>query len=247
MGVAFAAVSLVAALVSAAPDSACARARYFLLNRHLGPSYLDSCNAALAFAARTGPANEDRLALRSQYLLLRGDLSQNIDAKVNWSTAARAAADSLRSTNERNPLGHLWWAAAQGRLLQLRGTGAAALGASELRRENERALELDPGCALASFALGRMYEELPRLVGGGPAKAEAWYRRGVASDPNYTIIRLALARVIIRQGRRVEGTTELRRVLAVSTPTNPAEAELEDRTAARVLLRQLGGSPAVSD
>jgi ATP/maltotriose-dependent transcriptional regulator MalT len=248
LSAAFAAVSLVAALGAAAsPDSACVKAQYFLLNRHLVSSYLDSCDAALAVAARKGTDDEERLALRAQYLLLRGELAQSPDAKVNWSAAARAAADSLRSMNEQNPLGHLWWAAAQGRILQQRGLGAAARGFTELRRENERALELDPDCALASFALGRMCEELPKLLGGGPNKAEVWFRRGVASDPNYTIIRLGLARVMARQGRRDEARAQLKQLLAVANPTNPAEATLDDRPAAAALLVQLGGDKAASD
>jgi len=248
MSAAFAAVSLVAALVTAAsPESACARARYFLLNRHVVSSYIDSCDDALAAAARTGQDCQERLVLRAQYLLLRGELAQNPDAKLNWNTAARAAADSLRSMNERNPLGHLWWAAAQGRILQQRGLGAAVKGFAQLRRENERALELDSNCALASFALGRVYEELPKLLGGGPNKAEAWYRRGIRSDSNYTIIRLGLARVLARQGRSDEARAQLERLLAGTNPTNPAEAALSDRPAATELLAQLGGHKAVTD
>jgi tetratricopeptide (TPR) repeat protein len=224
---------------AAAADSSIARARYFLLNRHLVSSYLDSCDAALAAAARTGQHEQERLALRAQYLLLRGELAQNPDVKLNWNTAARTAADSLRRAHEQNPLGHVWWAAAQGRILQQRGLAAAAKGFTQLRRENERALELDPDCALASFALGRMYEELPKLLGGGPDKAEAWYRRGVRSDPNYTIIRLGLARVLAKKGRRDESRAQLERLLAITNPTNPAETALGDCPAAAALLEQL--------
>jgi tetratricopeptide (TPR) repeat protein len=247
LSAAFAAVSLVAALGAvASPDSALLRARYFLFNRHLVSSYLDSCDAELAAAARKGTGDEERLALRAQYLLLRGELAQNPEAKVSWSYAARAAADSLRSMNEQNPLGHLWWAAAQGRIMQQRGPGAAIGGFTGLRRENERALELDPGCALASFALGRMYEELPKLFGGGPNKAETWFRRGIESDPNYTIIHLGLARVLAKQGRSDEARVQLRRLLAVTTPTNPAEAALDDRPAAAAMLEQLNNGSVLS-
>lgn len=247
MSLAFAVASLAVALATAAPqptappDSACVRARCFLLNWHLDSSYLDSCEAALAAAARSGPEKEERLALRAQLLLVRGEREANRKAKADWYAAARAAADSLRTVNGRNPAGHLWWAASQGRILQLRGMASAAMGAAELRRANERALELDPDCALASFALGRIYEELPGLLGGGLKKAEAWLRRGVASDTDYTIIRLALARVLVRQGRREEARTELKRLLAVADPSNPAEAALADRPAAVALLDSLGG------
>jgi len=242
MAAALAAVHLVLALATAAPpDSACIRARYYLLNWHLDSSYLDSCEAALAASARTGAGDEARLALRARLLLVRGEREANRKAKAHWYAAARAAADSLRKVNGQNAAGHLWWAAAQGRILQLRGMASAAMGSAELRRENERALELDPDCALASFALGRIYEELPGLLGGGLKKAETWLRRAVASDPNHTIIHLALARLLIKQGRREEARAELERLLAVTNPTNPAEAVLDDRPAATALLDSLGG------
>jgi len=232
------------AALSAAPLE---RARYHLLNWHLDSSYLDSCEATLAAAARTGQENEERLALRAQLLLVRGGREANRTSKACWYVAARAAADSLRAANGQNAAGHVWWAAAQGRVLELRGMASAAMGAAELRRANRRALELDPECALASFALGRMYEELPKLLGGGPNRAETWFRRGVESDSNYTIIRLGLARVLANLGRIDEARIQLRRLLGVTTPTNPAEAALDDRPAAMVLLEQLGGRQAASD
>ncbi len=226
---------------AAPPGSSCERARYFLLNYHLAASYLDSCESELAAAPRVGAQNEERLALRARLLLVRGDREEDGRAKVARYAAARAAADSLRAANERNPLGHVWWAAAHGSLLRLRGIAAAATGAAQVRAENERALELDPNCALAGYALGRMYAELPGLLGGSPGKAEMWLRRGVTSQPNYTIIRLELARVLSRQGRRGEAAAELRRLLAVQEPTNPAESVLHDRPSAETLLRQFTG------
>jgi len=171
---------------------------------------------------------------------VRGELEASHAAKVGFYTAARAAADSLRAANEQNPAGHVWWAAAQGRVLQLQGPGTAARGFAELRRENERALALDPDCALADLALGRMYEELPKLFGGGLKKAELWLRRGVTSDPNYTIIRLSLARVLVKRGQREEARAELQQLLVVTNPTNPAETALTDRPAATALLDSLG-------
>jgi len=66
---------------SATADTGCARARYFLLNRHLAPASLDSCAAALARAHRSGPENEARLALRAQLLVTMGN---NGDATRFW-------------------------------------------------------------------------------------------------------------------------------------------------------------------
>jgi len=219
-----------------------ARARYWLLNWHLGPAYLDSCAAVLAPAVGCGAEREERLELRARLLMVKGDRESSPASRAGWYASARAAAETLRALNERNPSGHVWWAVAQGRILELQGMVAAARGAAAVRRENERALELDRDCALAGFALGRMYEALPGLLGGGAKKAEVRYRRALASDSNYTIIRLALARVLVRLGRCEEARAELGRLLATASPSNPAEAALEDRPTATALLDSLGGS-----
>jgi len=223
-----------AAALALPGDSLCERAEYIMHNRHREPAWFDSCSAILARCTGTR-----RLTLRAEALITIGESETGRADKMRWYVAARAAAESLRAADDRDPYGFVWWAAAQGRILQMRGMVVAVAGAADLRRANERALELDPDCALASFALGRMQEELPGLLGGGPKKAEAWYRRGVASDPNYTIIRLALARALAGQRRREEALAELTRLLAVENPTSPAEAELYDRPAALELRARL--------
>jgi thioredoxin-like negative regulator of GroEL len=61
----------------------------------------------------------------------------------------------------------------------------------------------------------------------------------LATDPNYTIIRLELARVYARRRRRDEARRELEFLLATDRPTNPAEFALDDRPAALELLKSL--------
>lgn len=229
-------LALAANVRATASDSLCTQARHYLLNRHLNGSYLDSGEAVLAAVARTGAADGLRLELRARFEIVRGERATAREEKLRHYRSAFAAAETLRTRYPRNPLGHAWWAAAQGRSLQLQGGAAMALGAGAVKRANERALALDPDCALASYALGRTCEELPGILGGGAKRAEAHYRRGIQSDPDYTIIRLALARLLIDQRRCDEARAELERLLSTANPTNPAEFFLDDRPAAQALL-----------
>jgi hypothetical protein len=142
-----------------------------------------------------------------------------------------------------NAEGHLWWATAQGSIGELQGVLSSVMMVGDLRREFELALRLDSDLALAHFALGRMYEEVPGLMGGSLNKAEEQYELGIAADSNYTIVRVALARLLLKRGLLPAARTQLDRVLATQEPTDPAEFHLDDEPAARTLLAGLETEP----
>lgn len=233
---------LLALRASAAPgaDPACERASYLLCHQHLNQTWFDSARVIVAGVRQREPNNEVGLCLWVRVLLQLGDEAPGRKEKKDWYVRARAAADTLRQLNPGNPNGHMWWATAQGRIGQLDGMVTSAYMIGDLRREYEKALELDSGYALAWYALGRLYAELPPLLGGSLSGAEDYLRHGVAADPNYTIIRLELARVCVRRQRRDEARRELETLLATGQPTNPAEFVLDDRPAALELLKSLG-------
>jgi hypothetical protein len=237
--------SVLAALLVAAnlwpvvPDTLCRRAEWFLLNRHLDAGYMDSCGALLRVARSRGPGDARSLVLQARYCVQRGEDAGTKDDKLKWFLRARAVADTLRCADGTNADGHLWWATAQGSILRLQGPLAAALGAGEVRRGLERAVALNPQSALAWYAVGCLYDRLPGLAGGSLKKTEGCLRRGVAADSNYTIIRLGLAQLLVRQRRYGEARAEAESVLATENPTHPAEFVLNDRPAALALLESL--------
>jgi len=220
-------------------DSACERAEYMLSHRHQDQAWFDSARAIVAGVRLLEPDSQKGLYLWSRILLQLGDSAPNREEKRGWYVRARAAADTLRLRNPRNPDGHMWWATAQGKLGQLDGILSSAGVIGGLRREYEQVLELDSGYALAWYALGRLYAARPSLLGGSLSRAEDYLRHGAAADPDYTIIRLELARVYLRQRRLTEARRELEVLLATGQPTNPAEFALDDRPAALELLSSI--------
>jgi tetratricopeptide (TPR) repeat protein len=221
-------------------DSACERASYLLCHRHLNQTWFDSARTIVAGVRQLEPGNETGLYLWARVLLQLGDDAPGIREKRDWYTKARAVADTLRRRNPGNPNGHMWWATAQGKLVQSAGVLSSAGMVGDLKREYSQVLRLDSDYALAWYALGRLYAALPSVLGGNLNLAEDRLRHGLAADSNYTIIRLELARVYLRQRRPAEARSELHALLATGQPTNPAEFVLDDRPAALELLNSIG-------
>jgi tetratricopeptide (TPR) repeat protein len=229
---------LLALCALAAPDadSACREASYLLCHRHLNQAWFDSARTIVAGVRQRDPGNESGLCLWARILLQLGDDASSAAEKKAWYVKARAVADTLRCRNPWNPNGHMWWATAQGKLGECSGIFSSVGMIGGIKREFGQALKLDSGYALAWYALGRLYAELPSLLGGSLTRAEEYLRHGLVADSNYTIIRLELARVYSREQRRIEARRELHALLATGQPTNPAEFVLDDRPAALELL-----------
>ncbi|MBN2538150.1 hypothetical protein JXB37_07745, partial [candidate division WOR-3 bacterium] len=159
---------LVGRATSPGSDSLLEQAEHLFLNRHLASGWADS---ALALASRpaTGKAG---LALRARMYCQLGEEAPDRETQVRLCRRARAAADSLLALDENSAAGQLWRASALGRLVALQGPLRAAAAAADIRRGLERAVELAPRDALARYALGRLMNELPGMLGGSRARAE---------------------------------------------------------------------------
>lgn len=217
------------------------RAESLYLNRHLGPGLLESAWALVADARKQRRADPGLLALQARMCLEYGDRAGTAAEKLRWYERAAAVADTLRRTRPDLPAGHFWWATAQGSAGRVRGIISSLGLLGPVRAAFERAVELDSNFALGWYALGRLYLELPAFAGCSPARAEKYLRRGLAADSSYTLIRLELARVLLYLGREQEARAQLRRILAETRPTHPAEFMLSDRPAAEELLLQPSG------
>ncbi|MCX7731737.1 MAG: tetratricopeptide repeat protein [candidate division WOR-3 bacterium] len=220
-------------------DTICNRAAYLLFNRHLNPHYLDSAYHLLAHARQLDPRHEQTLYLWSRIHTQLGEMEQDRERKVRLFERARAIAETLQQVNPDNPDGHMWWAVAQGRIGETRGVLNSLFMVPALKKAFHRVLELDPKYPTVYDALGVLYYELPPFAGGDLKQAERYLIKGLQLDPNYTVIRLDLARVYLKQGRRDAAREQLRLLLRTSKPTYPADFYLEDKPEAERLLRQL--------
>ncbi len=221
-------------------DSLFSRAAYLFFNRHLGPGYLDSAYTLLAKVRQLEPTHERGLYLWSRIHVQKGDNTEDQAEKIRFYERARSIAETLKVVKPGNPDGWMWWAVAQGRIGQTRGVMNSLFMVPSLKTSFLRVLELDSTYATAYDALGVLYYELPGIAGGNLAKSEEYLLRGLKHDPNYTLLRLDLAKVYIRQKKWQQARDQLNLLLATENPTYPADFVLDDRPEACRLLRQIG-------
>lgn len=222
-------------------DTLLNRAEYFLLNRHLSHSYLDSCGRALESSRPALKNTEPFRELRVRYCIQRGDDTVGNGPKMYWYRQAQAEARELLSQNPRSAVGHLWYGTVLVRYSQVQGIAASASQLPEVRRQFETALRCDSGYAMAWYALGRFFHEVPRFVGGSLPRAESCYVRGLKCDPHLTLLRASYAQLLAETRRKGAALVHARAVLSETSPTNPGEHRLYDIPRTQALIRQLGG------
>lgn len=239
---------LLAAVVTLAGAAGTDRAEYMLFNRHLNRTWLDSAYNTLAQLHAADPDNEHLLYLWSRVHVQKGDDARTKVEKLTYYGGAKAIAETLIARNDRSDEGHCWWGVAQGRIGQTRGVLNSLFMVPDVRRAFTRTLELNPRHATAYDALGVLYYELPGFAGGSLARSEQYFQKGIECDPNYTLLRLDLAKVYIKQKRWSAARSQLDALLATADPRYPADAELDDKPEARQLLKRIEGKerPGVS-
>lgn len=141
----------------------------------------------------------------------------------------------------RNPEAHLWYAANLGRWATTKGKLRAAFLLGTIKEAIETALALAPNSAPALALAGSFYFETPGILGGDLARAEAYQRKALGTDPHFTRARVELARCLIDQRRYGEARRELRRVLDEDRPSYHADWVVKHRPIAERLLAELRG------
>ncbi|MGQ9678260.1 MAG: tetratricopeptide repeat protein [bacterium] len=131
------------------------------------------------------------------------------------------------------------YAVALGQLEEMQGLLASLVIVPTLKNMFYKVLELDSGYTAAYHALGVIYYEVPSFAGGDLQQAENLLLNGLSLDPNYTGIRLDLAKVYQKQHRYNAARRELNFILETSEPTYPVDYFLEDKPAAESLLQKL--------
>jgi hypothetical protein len=230
---------MVVAASASVGDSPSERAEYMFFNRHLNQTWLDSAYTMLAAAHAANPTDEHCLYLWCRAHLQKGDNARTKAEKLAYFRGAKAIAETLIALNDRSDEGHCWWGVAQGRIGQTRGVLNSLFMVSGLKKAFGRTLELNPSNPTALDALGVLYYELPGFAGGSLAKSEQYYLRGIASAPNYTLLRLDLAKVYVKEKRLYAARAQLDTLLATTDAKYPGDTDLDDKPEARQLLKQI--------
>jgi tetratricopeptide (TPR) repeat protein len=169
----------------------------------------------LADHVKDGPAAAN--TRESFDCLDRGDGSDDDAVKLVWYSRGKDLAEQAIRQDDGSPDAHFALFANWGRWLQTDGWLKNAFRLPALRRELDRALELDPNYADALAAKGGLYLQLPRFLGGDGVKAEALLVRAIELDPAAVGARLELADRYLAVDRRDEARDLTRTALRLAT------------------------------
>jgi hypothetical protein len=215
------------------------QAEYLMFNYHLDPTYLDSAENLIDQVRSQDPDNQRSLYLAARLKIEQADFAPNKAGRRDLLRAAQAIAESLENLDSSDARGHLWYGIATGRLGQMNGIINSLSMVPTLKREFNRALALDSTCPEAYEALGRLNYELPAIAGGDLLRSVDYLQTGLRFAPNFTVLRLDLARTCIKLNRKETAMAELDTLLATSEPYPLCDFVLHDKPEAEKLLARL--------
>ena len=222
-----------AALVKQAAD--------LYLNRHQNAGYLEQSKILFEKIVTEEPTCQEALWQLSRVYYTLGDNARDKKTKLACYEYGKSLADRLVKINEAHAEGHFWLMVNQGRIGQTRGVLNSLFMVPTIKRELKRTLELNPRHAGACDGWGALYYELPGFAGGSLDKAIAWFNKGLAIDPNYSLLYVDLAKAYIKKRMYREARSALTSVLNMKNPTYAADFVLDDKPEAEKLLKDIEG------
>lgn len=137
--------------------------------------------------------------------------------------------------------GHFWFAANQGEYADLKGALQSLGLVKTIRKEFEAALAINPAYENGAIysALGQIDWNLPRLLGGNERRGIERLEEGLKVGHTNAELKVTLAEIYQKKGRRDEAKRMAESVLSVNDQTrSPVEME-ELRAKARTVLDKL--------
>jgi tetratricopeptide (TPR) repeat protein len=189
------------------------------------------------FTARE-PSNYEawwRLAKFRYYL---GDREKDQSKKSKLFQAGIDAAKKGIALNGARVEAHFWLAANEGEYADLKGALQSLGLLKTIRKEFEAALAINPAYENGAIysALGQIDLNLPRLLGGNERRGIERLEEGLKVGPNNAELKVTLAEVYQKKGKRDEAKKLVESVLTGNDPArSPIEME-ELRAKARALL-----------
>lgn len=232
--------ALVLALASPTPaQTAAESARRLIAGYHQDPSRLDQARDLLDKELARDRRVELMILLSRVHFLL-GDVRAVTDEdKLAAYGRGREMGQRAIELAPRSEEAHVWYAINTGRWGQTKGVMRSLFLLPTVREELDVIFAINPRSVRGHALAGNVFFEVPGLLGGDRKKAEEHYRKGLALDPRFTVLRVDLARLLIASGRHAEARRELERVVSETAPTSLADWTVKDLPRARTLLESL--------
>ncbi|MCW4043722.1 MAG: hypothetical protein NWE90_08385 [Candidatus Bathyarchaeota archaeon] len=141
------------------------KANYMYENRHEEESYLDESKLLIEEVLREEPGNEETLRQLARLYYTLGDKTTDKNERLTLYEKGQEIAEKLIKINDNNPEGHFWLSVNLGRVGQVRGVMKSLSLVPAIRKEFEKALELNSEHTGSMDGLAVLYYELPGLFG----------------------------------------------------------------------------------
>jgi tetratricopeptide (TPR) repeat protein len=168
---------------------------------------------------------------------------RSADARVLHARGVKAATRAAR-LEPRRVEGHFWLGV--NLALQAEVTNPlTALGlAWRARRSLERAVRINPAYHAAGplRVLARLEHRLPRIAGGGHARAQAHFARAIEIAPRNTVTRLYFAELLLDARDMLSAQRELETLIAAPLVPGWEFETKRDRSLAREMLERMRAS-----
>jgi hypothetical protein len=188
--------------------------------------------------ANSGDVNQ-LLRMANLYLDMGYGIYRDREKKLSaFQEGARVAQKAL-DLSESSADAHFLYAANLGSAAELEGLMAGALIIQQIKRHVQRVLELDNHYVPAHHMLGRIYEELPWLLGGDSKAAGEHFKMAVSLDHRYAPAHLDLAKWYLKHGQKRDAVRELKEVIETPPLKKRWMWERIHRPEAHALLQQL--------
>jgi predicted Zn-dependent protease len=214
-------------------------ARALVARYHEDPAVIDRARDLLEAALARDRQIESMTMLSYIHFLWGDNRAKTDEERIAAYDRGRQIGERAVELAPKSAEAHLWFAINTARYGQVRGIMRSLFLLPTVQREIETILALDPKNTRAYSLAGNVYMEVPRIAGGDRARAEDYFKKGLALDPHFTVLRVDLARLYIATGRPADARQELTRVLEERSPRIVADWTVKDAPRARALLESL--------
>jgi tetratricopeptide (TPR) repeat protein len=226
-------------------------ARRVYLDYYKDSMNLDTSIDILEEILEKDPNNVEAMILLSRVWLTYGYAkAPNEKEKIRVFKNGMDVAKKATELAPKNPDAHFFYVANLGSWGATQGIIKSLFLLPEIRRGLEIIIELDPNHTYGLGMTGVLYYALPSFIGGDLIISEIYLRRAMRLDPNLTILKIYLAKNLIKQDKYDEARIMLNDVIEEDSPSDYADWHI-NKEIAKDLLSKLDkrtlSSPYPSD
>ncbi|MCI0454219.1 MAG: hypothetical protein L0Y68_04390 [Candidatus Dadabacteria bacterium] len=182
------------------------------------------------------PNNVEAMILLSRVWLTYGyTKAPNDKEKIRVFKNGKDVGKKASELAPNNSDAHFFYVSNLGSLGAARGIIKSLFLLPEIRRELELILELDPNHIYGLGMNGILYYALPSFIGGDLTISEIYLRRAIKLDPNLTILKIHLAKTLMKQDKYNEAATMLKEVIDEDNPSDYSDWHINKETAKDML------------